>query len=73
MSSISSSASSKSIILIATICWVRLSIPLKTSPNEPLPIRSCLVNMSSGSTFCKNKRYSIKLSSVYVKKIIINV
>lgn len=37
-------------------CCVRLSMPLKTSPKDPLPIRSCLVNMSSGSTFCKNKR-----------------
>lgn len=51
MSSISSSASSKSMIFIATTCCVLLSMPLKTSPNEPLPIRSSLVKIVSGSTF----------------------
>lgn len=38
-------------ILIATVCWVFLSIPLNTSPNEPLPILSSRVNRSSGSTW----------------------
>lgn len=52
MSSISSSASSRSMILMATTCWVLLSMPLKTSPKLPFPIRSCFVNISSGSTFC---------------------
>ena len=49
MSSISSSASSRSIILIATTSLVRLLMPLYTSPKEPFPIRSCLVKYSSGS------------------------
>lgn len=78
ISSISSSASSKSIIFIATTwrekerkinyylikennsklqtCCERLSMPLKTSPKEPFPILSCLVKISSGSTFCKQKK-----------------
>lgn len=37
-------------------CCVRLSMPLNTSPNEPFPIRSCFVNISSGSTFCKREK-----------------
>ena len=32
-------------------CWVLLSIPLKTSPKDPFPIRSCFVKTTSGSTF----------------------
>lgn len=62
MSSISSSASSRSMILMATTCWVLLSIPLKTSPKLPFPIRSCFVNISSGSTFCNRK---IQVSGYY--------
>ena len=51
MSSISSSASSRSMILIATTSCVRLSMPLNTSPNDPFPIRSNLLKIVSGSTF----------------------
>lgn len=40
-------------ILMATTCWVLLSMPLNTSPKLPFPIRSCFVNISSGSTFCE--------------------
>lgn len=55
---------------MATICCVRLSIPLKTSPNDPLPMRSCLVNMSSGSTFCKKAtKYKYKfISNIFLKQ-----
>lgn len=46
-------------------CCVRLSIPLNTSPNDPLPIRSCFVKISSGSTFCtgrnENKKTTIRI------------
>lgn len=37
-------------------CCVRLSIPLNTSPNDPFPIRSCFVKISSGSTFYLNEQ-----------------
>lgn len=63
----------------ALTCCVRLSIPLNTSPNEPFPILSCFVNISSGSTFCKeNKRkknvykyvsYWINRDRVYIGKM----
>ena len=36
-------------------CCVLLSIPLNTSPKDPLPILSCLVKTISGSTFCQLK------------------
>lgn len=36
-------------------CCVLLSMPLNTSPNDPFPIRSCFVKISSGSTFWKIK------------------
>lgn len=66
MSSISSSASSRSMILMATTCWVLLSMPLNTSPKLPFPIRSCFVNISSGSTFCNREKsvHVYKMSAV---------
>ncbi len=66
MSSTSSSASSRSIIFIATFCCVWLSMPLKTSPNDPFPILSSLVNSFSGSTFKFYKRKKKLMRSTLV-------
>ena len=48
MSSISSSACSRSMILTATVSRDTMSVQRYTAPNEPRPIRSRLLKRSSG-------------------------
>ena len=45
-------------------CWVLLSIPLKTSPKLPLPMRSCFVKTISGSTFCTRRKILVIVHSL---------
>lgn len=56
---------------IVITCCVLLSIPLNTSPNEPFPIRSCFVKMSSGSTFCNVRK--LKFILINGSKIICQI